>query len=463
MKAYDMVIKNGIIVTATDVYKADIGVKNEKIVEIAKEIDSNNAANVIDATDKYVFPGAIDVHTHLDMPFGGTVSSDNFETGTVAAAYGGTTTIIDFAIQSKGESLKKALEIWHNKAQGKAFIDYGFHIAITDMNDEILDEMKELIKEGYPSFKLFMTYEGLRVNDDVLLKALLLAKEEGGLICVHAENFYIIDYLVKKFVREGKTHPKFHALSRPTIAEWEAVSRAIKVAQFANAPLYIVHLSCMEALKEVTYARNRGLPIMAETCPQYLLLSEERYEEEGFNGAKYVMSPPLRSSEHLQALWEGLKCGQLQVVSTDHCPFFLKGQKDLGKDSFDKIPNGAPGIELRLALLFSYGVMTKRITLQQFVEIISTNPAKIFGLYPQKGTVTIGSDADLVIFDPSIEKRVTKELLHENDDYTPYEGFKITGLPVTTIVRGKVVIKDGKLVGQKGYGKFLKRKNLMVV
>lgn len=463
MKIYDMVIKNGTIVTATDTYIADIGIKDEKIIEISKEIDSNSAGNIVDATDKYVFPGAIDVHTHLDMPFGGTVSSDNFETGTIAAAYGGTTTIIDFAIQSKGDSLKKALEIWHNKAQGKAFIDYGFHIAITDMNDEILDEMKQIIKEGYPSFKLFMTYEGLRVNDDTLLKALLLTKEEGGLICVHAENFYVIDYLIKKFINEGKIHPKFHALSRPTIAEWEAVSRAIKIAYFANAPLYIVHLSCEEALKEVAHARNQGLPIMAETCPQYLLLSEKRYEEEGFNGAKYVMSPPLRSSEHLQALWEGLRCRQLQVVSTDHCPFFFNGQKDLGKTSFDKIPNGAPGIELRIALLFSYGVMTKRITLQQFVELTSTNPAKIFGLYPQKGTVAIGSDADLVIFDPSIKKMVTRELLHENVDYTPYEGFEITGLPVTTIVRGKAIIKDKKLVGQKGYGKFLKRKNPMIV
>lgn len=462
MKMYDMIIKNGTIVTASDVFKADVAVKNGVIAALGHNL-KDDGADIIDAAGKYVFPGGIDVHTHLEMPFGGTVSSDDFTTGTVAAACGGTTTIIDFAVQAKGQSLEQTAETWHKKADGKAVIDYGFHIAITDMNEDILDEMPKAIKNGYSSFKLFMTYDGLRVNDDVLLKALIMAKENGGLICVHAENYYIIDYLVKKFLKEGKIEPKYHALSRPTVAEAEAVSRAIKIASLADAPLYIVHLSCKESLIELARARAQGLPVMAETCPQYLLLCEERYEEPDFMGAKYVMSPPLRSKDNLEPLWDGLARGDIQVVSTDHCPFFLKGQKELGRESFNKIPNGAPGIEARMALLYTNGVGAGKLSLQRFVEVTATNPAKIFGLYPSKGTIAVGSDADMVLFDPNVKKRIEKSELHENVDYTPYEGFEVTGYPVMTILRGKVIVEKNHFVGQKGAGKFIRRQSPILV
>jgi dihydropyrimidinase len=462
MSKYDLVIKRGTIVTASDVFKADVAVKDGIIEALGQDI-KGDGADIIDAQDKYVFPGGIDVHTHLEMPFGGTLSSDDFETGTIAAACGGTTTIIDFAIQAKGQSLEEAAKTWHKKADGKSVIDYGFHIAITDMNESILNEMPKAIKNGYSSFKLFMTYDGLRVNDDVLLKALIMAKENGGLICVHAENYYIIDYLVKKFYKEGKIEPKYHAFSRPMMAEAEAVSRAIKIANFVDAPLYIVHLSCKDSLIEVSKVRDKGFSIMAETCPQYLLLSDEKYEEPDFMGAKYVMSPPLRPKENLKFLWDGLAQGKLQVVSTDHCPFFLKGQKDLGREFFGKIPNGAPGLEARMALIYSYGVGMGKLSIQRFVEVTATNPAKIFGLYPSKGSIAVGSDADIVIFDPNIKKVITKSKLHENVDYTPYEGFEVTGYPVTTILRGNIIVENGNFIGEKGFGSFLKRQAPILV
>ncbi|MDK2806982.1 MAG: dihydropyrimidinase [Thermoanaerobacterium sp.] len=462
MREYDLIIKRGTVVTASDAFKSDVAVKDGIIVALGQDI-TGDGTNIIDAEGKYVFPGGIDVHTHLEMPFGGTVSSDDFETGTIAAACGGTTTIIDFAMQAKGQSLQQAAETWHKKADGKAVIDYGFHIAITDMNEDILNEMPRAIKNGYSSFKLFMTYDGLKVNDDVLLKALIMAKENGGLICVHAENYYIIDYLIKKFYKEGKIEPKYHAMSRPTVAEAEAVSRAIKIASFADAPLYIVHLSCKESLIELVRAREQRLPVMAETCPQYLLLSEERYEEPNFMGAKYVMSPPLRPKENLNSLWDGLAKGEIQAVSTDHCPFFLKGQKDLGLEFFGKIPNGAPGIETRMALMYSYGADMGKLSLQRFVEITATNPAKIFGLYPSKGTIAVGSDADIVIFDPNVKEVITKSKLHENVDYTPYEGFEVTGYPVITISKGNIIVENGNFIGRKGSGKFLKRQAPILV
>ncbi|MFA6409382.1 MAG: dihydropyrimidinase [Gammaproteobacteria bacterium] len=459
---FDSIIKNGVIVTGSDTYRADIGIQSGKIAAIGDNLTVDNA-EIIDAGGKYVFPGGIDVHTHLDMPFGGTVSKDDFATGTVAAACGGTTTVIDFCIQPKGKSLKESLDIWHSKADGKAVIDYGFHVAITDMTDAVLAEMKEVISSGYPSFKLFMTYDGLRVEDDVLLKALLQVREYSGLICVHAENYFVLKYLVNKFLSEGKIEPIYHALSRPALAEGEATGRAIKLAQIADAPLYIVHLTCNAALQEVVRARDMGSKIMAETCPQYLLLSEDNYREPDFQGAKYVMSPPLRPRENQEPLWYGLAHNQLQTVATDHCPFDFKGQKDMGRESFAKIPNGAPGIEARMALLFDRGVNSGKITLNRFVEITSTNPAKIFGLYPSKGSIVAGADADLVIFDPKLKKTISKTILHENVDYTSYEGFKVTGYPVLTMSKGKVIAKDGNFVGQKGAGQFLKRKNLMII
>ncbi|AVP54314.1 dihydropyrimidinase [Clostridium tetani] len=455
MQNFDTIIKNGTIVTASDTYKGDIGIKDGKVVQIGLDLE-DSGKKIIDAGDKYIFPGGIDPHTHMDMPFGGTFSSDDFLTGTKAAACGGTTTIVDFAVQPKGKTLKETTKIWREKADNKACIDYGIHIAITDMNDEILEEMEEVIKEGYSSFKLFMTYEGMRVEDDTLMRALMKARDKGGVICVHAENHYVIDYFIKKLLKEGKTEPKYHAISRPELCEGEAAGRAIKLAEICGAPLYIVHNSCEASVSEIERARKLGYPIMGETCPQYLLLSYENYEEEGFNGAKYVMSPPLRDKKNWEHIWKALSKDTLQVVATDHCPFFME-QKRMGIDSFNKIPNGAPGVELRMSLMYTYGVLEDRISLQRFVEVTSTNAAKIFGMYPQKGTIAVGSDADLIIFDPNKEIEIKEENLNENVDYTPYEGFKLKGYPVMTLLRGEVIAKNGKFVGQKGVGKFVKR------
>ncbi|MBE6064903.1 dihydropyrimidinase [Clostridium cochlearium] len=455
MQNFDTIIKNGTIVTASDTYRGDIGIKDGRITQIGLKLDSS-CENIIDADGKYIFPGGIDPHTHMDMPFGGTFSSDDFLTGTKAAACGGTTTIVDFAVQPKGKTLKETTKIWREKADNKACIDYGIHISITDMNDEILEEMESIIKEGYSSFKLFMTYEGMKVEDDTLMKALIRARDKGGIICVHAENHYVIDYLVKKLLSEGKIEPKYHALSRPELCEGEAAGRAIKLAEICGAPLYIVHNTCNASVSEIERARNLGYPIMGETCPQYLLLSYENYEEEDFNGAKYVMSPPLRDKSNWEHIWKALQKGTLQVVATDHCPFFME-QKRMGINSFDKIPNGAPGVELRMALMYTYGVLQNKISLQKFVEVTSTNAAKIFGMYPQKGSIAVGSDADLVIFDPEKEIEVKEENLNENVDYTPYEGFKLKGYPVMTLLRGEIIAKDGKFVGKKGIGKFIKR------
>lgn len=459
LSSLDCIIKNGVIVTAADIFNADIGIRDGKVVIIGKDIpvDPKAKINVIDAKGNYIIPGGIDAHTHLDMPFGGIFTKDDFTTGTIAAAVGGTTTIVDFCMQAKGQSLAEALSIWHAKADNKAVIDYGFHVAITDMTQAVLDEMRATIKHGYPSFKFFMTYDGLRVEDDVLLKALLQTREHDGLVCVHAENYFVIKYLVEKFKKEGKSAPVYHALSRPPLAEAEATARAIRLAGIAEAYLYVVHISCNLAMKEVAHARKKNSRIMGETCTQYLWLSEDNYREPGFNGAKYVMSPPLRGRENQDLLWRGLALNQLQVVSTDHCPFDFKGQKDIGRDFFAKIPNGAPGIESRMALIFDGGVNTGKFGINRFVEITATNPAKIFGMYPRKGTIAIGSDADLVIFDPKMKKTITKKNLHENVDYTPYEGFAVVGSPILTMNRGRVIAKDGEFVGEGEGGNFVAR------
>jgi dihydropyrimidinase len=450
-------IKNGRIVTAVDDYNADILIDGGIIVTIGKSIEAN-ADKVIDARGRLVIPGGIDPHTHMELPFGGTAASDTFETGTIAAAYGGTTTIIDFAVQGKGQSLKQAVDAWHAKADGKTSIDYGFHLICTDLPDERLPEMKSMIDEGISSFKLFMAYPGVFLVDDAtIFKAMGMAGENGGLICMHAENGVVIDAIVKKALAEGKTAPKYHALTRPTKAEAEGVHRAIALAEMAGSSVYIVHLSCDDSLQEVTRARDMGINAYAETCPQYLFLDYSVYEQPGFEGAKYVMTPPIREKWNQEALWRGLKFNDLQVVATDHCPFCMKEQKELGKTDFSKIPNGGPGVENRMSLVFNGGVAEGRISLNRFVEITSTAAAKIFGLFPRKGTIAVGSDADIVIFDPNEEMTISAKTHHMNVDYSCYEGWRVKGVTKTVLSRGEVVIEEGKYVGKPGKGQFLKR------
>jgi len=450
-------IKNGTVVTATDQYQGDVLIEGEKITVIGTALDMA-ADTVIDATAKYVLPGGIDVHTHMDMPFGGTTSADDFETGTVAAAFGGTTSIVDFAIQYRGQTLHHAMETWAKKAEGRAVIDYGFHMIITELNDQVEGEMDALVRQGITSFKLFMAYPGVFMLDDAsIFKALLRTGKNGGSICMHAENGGVIDVLVQRALAEGKTAPKYHALTRPARAEAEATHRAIALAEIADVPIYIVHLSSAEALAMVTEARDRGLPAFAETCPQYLFLSYENYEEPGFEGAKYVMSPPLRERAKQDSLWRGLAFNDLQCISTDHCPFCMKEQKELGTNDFSKIPNGAPGVETRMSLVYDGGVRPGRITLNRFVELTSTSPAKIFGLFPRKGTIAPGSDADIVVFDPNRTMTLSAKTLHMNVDYNPYEGRQVTGATDTVISRGNLVIENGTFVGRKGGGSFLKR------
>jgi dihydropyrimidinase len=455
-------IVNGTIVTATDTYRADVGIKNGKVAQIARSI-KEPAGEVLDAKGLYVLPGGIDIHTHLDMPFMGTFSSDDFETGTRAAAFGGTTSLVDFAIQGKGTSLKDTLNTWMEKADKKAVIDYGFHVAITDLTDKVMNEIPEMVASGVPSFKCFLAYKGsLMIDDGALYRILQKSKKAGALVMIHAENGDVLDILINDLLAQGKTEPKYHALSRPPEAEAEATGRGIAIAQMAGAPIYIVHLTCKEALAKVKEARNAGYPALAETCPQYLLKSYQNYLEPGFQGAKYVMSPPLRDKSNWDALWKGLAYNDLQVVSTDHCPFNFKGQKDKGKKNFALIPNGAPGIEHRIMLLFHEGVNKKRIGLNRFVELVSTNPAKLFGLFPRKGTVAVGSDADLVLFDPKAPFKITAKSHHQNVDYTPYEGFKGKGVPKIVLSNGQVIVNKGKFLGKPGTGSFLKRKPFRV-
>jgi dihydropyrimidinase len=397
------------------------------------------------------------------MPFGGTTSSDDFETGTLAAAYGGTTSIVDFAIQTKGDPLRKGLDTWHAKAEGKAAIDYAFHMIMTDVNDGTAAEMGQLVKEGITSFKLFMAYPGvLFVDDGQIFRAMQRAGELGALICMHAENGIPIDILVQQALAKGHTAPKYHAITRPQVAEAEGTHRAICLAEMAGAPVYIVHLSAERALKQVVEARDRGLPAYAETCPQYLFCSDEDLDRPGLEGAKFVCTPPLRPKHMQEDLWRGLRTHDLQVVSTDHCPFCMKGQKELGKDSFAKIPNGMPGIETRMYLLWDGGVRAGRISMNRFVEITSTAPAKLFGLYPKKGTVAVGADADLVVWDPEKKHVLSQKTLHMRVDYSPFEGQEVTGAPSHVLSRGNVVVQDFKYTGAKGDGRFVKRSTFNV-
>jgi dihydropyrimidinase len=456
-----LIIKNGRIVTASDDYLADVFCEHGTIVAIGKDLPSHRfqAERTIDATGQYVIPGGIDVHTHLNMPFGGTTSADDFESGTIAAAFGGTTSIVDFAIQYRGQTLRHALEDWRKRADGKAVIDYGFHMIVTELEDAGLGEMDRMVRdEGITSFKLFMAYPGVfMVDDATIFRALRRTGENGGLVCMHAENGGVIDELVKEALRKGETAPKYHALTRPPTAEGEATGRAIALSEMAGVPIYIVHLSAAHALEQVKEARDRGLPAYAETCPQYLFLSYDNYEEPDFAGAKYVMSPPLREKWHQDVLWKGLAKNDLQVISTDHCPFCMADQKILGKDDFSKIPNGAPGIETRLTLVHDGGVRHGRITMNRFVELCSTTPAKMFGLFPRKGTIAVGSDADIVVFDPNRKTTLSHKTLHMKVDYNPYEGRTVIGSPSHVICGGNVIIEGDQFVGKKGAGRFLSR------
>lgn len=454
-----ILIKGGRVVTAADDYHADVWVRGEAVAAIGRDLDVR-ADRVIDATGKLVIPGGIDPHTHLDMPFGGTTSADDFESGTIAAAHGGTTTLIDFAVQTKGESTLAALDAWHAKAEGKATIDYGFHMIVTDMAKERLPEMTRLRDLGVTSYKLFMAYPGvLYVDDGVLYRTFRKAGEDGTRICMHAENGIVIDEIVREAYEAGHREPRWHALTRPTRMEAEGVHRAIAIAEVAGAPLYIVHLSSREALEQVRIGRARGVDVQAETCPQYLFLDDSVYERPGFEGAKFVMTPAIRPPGHQAALWQGLRFGDLAAVATDHCPFCFAGQKELGAEDFRKIPNGAPGVENRMSLMFHGGVVEKRISLNRFVELTSTAAAKTFGLFPKKGTIAVGSDADIVVFDPDHRRTIRASdpaTHHMRVDYSTYEGFEIQGWSETVLSRGRVVVDRGSLV-TRGGGRFVRR------
>jgi dihydropyrimidinase len=464
-------ITGGTVITAVDTYAADVAIVDDKIAAIfAPHTAPPGPWDVtIDARGKYILPGGIDAHTHMDMPFGGTTSSDDFETGTRAAAYGGTTCIVDFAIQTKGDPLRKGLDLWHSKAEGKAACDYAFHMIMTDVNDHTVEEMGQVVSEGVTSFKMFMAYPGvLHVDDGQIFRGMQRATELGALICMHAENGIPIDILVAQALKKGHTAPIYHALTRPQVAEEEGTFRALCLAEMAGAPVYFVHLSAERALKRVMEARDRGMPAYAETCPQYLFLSEDDLARTGpdgdnFEGAKFVCTPPLRPKRMQEDMWRGLQTHDLQVVSTDHCPFCMKGQKELGKDSFAKIPNGMPGVETRMYLLWDGGVLQNRISMNRFVEITSTAPAKIFGLYPKKGTIAIGADADILVWDGEKRHTLNEKTLHMRVDYSPYEGREVVGAPTHVLSRGKVIVQNGQYLGKKGDGHFLKRStfNLM--
>jgi dihydropyrimidinase len=453
-----ILIKNGTVVTADKTFAADVLMDGETIQEVRPGIPAEPVHKVVDATGMLLLPGGIDAHTHLDMPFGGTTSSDDFETGTRAAAIGGTTTLVDFAIQARGTKMRDALDTWWKKAERKACIDYGLHMIVTDLPEAGLEDMDDMVREGVASFKLFMAYPNvLMVDDATIFRALQQTSKNGALICMHAENGSVIDVMVRQALAEGKTAPIYHALTRPTLAEAEAVHRAIALAEMASVPIYIVHLSSEDALNQVREARDRGLPAFAETCPQYLLLSIDDMQRPGFESAKYVFTPPLREKQNLPKLWDGLKSDNLQVVSTDHCPFCFEDQKALGKDDFTKIPNGGPGIENRLQLLHHHGVSAGKITLNRFVEIVSTAPARIFGMYPKKGAIAPGSDADIVVWDPKAEHLISAKTHHMRVDYSMFEGFKVQGNARQVFSRGELIVENGEYVGRAGRGQYLRR------
>jgi dihydropyrimidinase len=452
-----ILIRNGTVVNADGSLTADVLVDGEKIAAVAAPGVFAEADTVIEADGKYVLPGGIDAHTHMEMPFGGTFSADTFFTGTRAAAWGGTTTIIDFAVQAKGTSLLSTLDKWHEKADGHCAVDYGFHMIVSDVNDQSLKEMESCIDAGVNSFKMFMAYPGVfYATDGEILRAMQKAADIGGVIMMHAENGIAIDELVAQALASGRTDPVEHGLTRPPELEGEATSRAIQLARVTGAPLYIVHLSASQALAAVAEARNTGQNVFAETCPQYLYLSIEDLAKPDFEGSKYVASPPLRPKEHQADLWRGLRTNDLSVVSTDHCPFCFKDQKEMGRGDFSKIPNGIPGVEHRMDLLHQ-GVVAGELSLRRWVEVSSATPARMFGLYPRKGVIAAGADADIVVYDPARQQTLGVETHHMAVDYSAYEGMSITGGVSTVLSRGSVVVDGGEFHGHEGHGKFLSR------
>ncbi|MEU5086498.1 dihydropyrimidinase [Streptomyces sp. NPDC021356] len=455
------VIRGGLVITAADETHADVLVEDGRVAALAASgtpaAEAFTAERTIDATGKYVIPGGVDGHTHMEMPFGGTHASDTFETGTRAAAWGGTTTIVDFAIQSKGGALREGLDAWHAKAEGNCAVDYGFHMIVSDVNEDTLKEMDLLVEEGVTSFKQFMAYPGVFYSDDgQILRAMQRAAGNGGLIMMHAENGIAIDVLVAQALARGESDPRYHGEVRKALLEAEATHRAIRLAQVAGAPLYVVHVSAREAVAELTRARDEGLPVFGETCPQYLFLSTDNLAEPDFEGAKYVCSTPLRPKDHQASLWRGLRTDDLQVVSTDHCPFCFTGQKELGRGDFSRIPNGLPGVENRMDLLHQ-AVVDGHISRRRWIEIACAAPARMFGLYPKKGTLAPGADADVVIYDPHAEQVLSAASHHMNVDYSAYEGRRVTGRVETVLSRGEPVITEREYTGRAGHGVYTPR------
>ncbi len=450
-------IKTGRIITATDDYVADVFIDGETVSAIGKNLPMK-ADRTIDASGKLVIPGAIDPHVHMELPFGGTVSSDNFETGTRAAAFGGTTTIIDFAIQYKGKSFEQTLDDWDAKAEGKCAIDYSYHLAVTEYEAKHEAEFKKVVDRGVPTFKIFLAYPGVfMVDDQTMFRVMKSAGEAGGLTLVHAENGIAISQLIENLIAQGKVEPKYHAQSRPPVMQADGVARACRVAEVAKSPVFIVHVSCEAAMMELVRSRDAGNAAFGETCTQYLFLDETYYDKANFEGAKYVFTPPLVGKENIEPLWNGLKLGYLQEVSTDHCPFNFKGQKELGRGDFRKIPNGGPGVEDRLSMVYDGGVIKRGFSLNKWVDLCSTASAKMFGMFPKKGTIAVGSDADIVIFDQNKTMTLSVHSLHMKVDYNPYEGREVIGAAETVLSRGKVVVENGTFLGKAGAGSFLKR------
>lgn len=459
MEPFDLVVRNGTVATAGDVQRCDVGIRGGRVVALGEGLPSGREE--IDATGLLVLPGGVDAHCHFDQPTGdGSVMADDFTSGTRSAACGGTTTVIPFACQMKGQSLRAAVEDYHRRADGKAVIDYAFHLIVTDPTEQVIgQELPALIRDGYTSFKIYMTYDSLKLNDRQILEVLDVARREGAMVMIHAENSDCIAWLTDKLELAGKTAPKYHAASRPMVVEREATHRAIALAELADVPVLIVHVSGAEAVEQIRWAQGRGMRIYAETCPQYLFLTADDLDRPGHEGTKCICSPPPRDKANQQVIWDGLQGGVFQVFSSDHAPFRYAGpdgKQVHGADApFSKVPNGIPGVETRLPLLFSAGVGEGRITLEQFVALTAANPARLYGLYPRKGTIAVGSDADIALWDPEREVTISNGLLHHNVDYTPYEGLKVTGWPVLTLSRGTVVQRDGTLTAQPGRGEFL--------
>jgi dihydropyrimidinase len=459
MREFDLVIRGGTLATASDVFVADLGVRDGRIVAIGDGLPAGREE--IDARGKYVLPGGIDAHCHLDQPSNdGTICADDFESGTIAAACGGTTTVIPFAVQQKGHGLRVAVEDYHRRAEGKAVIDYAFHLIVSDPSDQVLgQELPALIRDGYTSFKIYMTYDDLKLNDRQILDVLALARRERAMVMVHAENSEVIGWLTDQLEAAGLTAPRYHAASRPAAVEREATHRAISLSEIVGVPILLVHVSARDAVEQIRWAQSRGLPIYAETCPQYLFLTEDDLAKPGFEGAKCLCSPPPRDKANQEVIWQGLRSGLFHVFSSDHAPTRYddpRGKMIKGTLApFRYVPNGVPGIETRLPLLFSAGVMEGRIDLTTFVALTATNPARIYGLYPRKGTLAIGADADIVIWDPELVAEIANERLHHGVDFTPYEGISVTGWPVVTLSRGEVVYRDGQVLAKPGRGRFL--------